>query len=387
MRITKVETIRHPAFPRFTWLHVHTADGHIGLGEVGHFSTAAEAIIHDLAPRFLIGEDATRIDHLWTKIHDHLAIFTMGGSEMRALGAIDVALWDLAGKRHGVPIYELLGGASRDTIPVYNTCIGSDPIPDNRRFLEDAGSLAAELVDEGFRCMKIWPFDAFAAQSHGQLLSNSDLDAGLAPVRAIRDRVGDSIGIAIELHGFWNLPCALRIADALQPYRVQWIEEALSPESLGAQVAFAKACHAPVVSGERLVTRFAFRGLLEAGGATIVNPDLTWTGGLGELKRIATMAEAFRIPVKPHNEGGPVHHLAAMHVAANVPSLYLLEMIRHNTRHLFPQIVDELPPLVRVPGPDGRAEARLALPSGPGLGISLSRRIIDDPLATRKLTD
>lgn len=99
------------------------------------------------------------------------------------------------------------------------------------------------------------------------------------------------------------------------------------------------------------------------------------------------MAEAFRIPVKPHNEGGPVHHVAAMHVAANVPSLYLLEMIRHNTRHLFPQIVDELPPLVRVPGPDGRAEARLALPAGPGLGISLSRRILDDPLATRKLTE
>ncbi|NDF96144.1 MAG: mandelate racemase/muconate lactonizing enzyme family protein, partial [Proteobacteria bacterium] len=128
---------------------MHTADGQVGLGEVGHFSTAAEAIMHDLAPRFLIGEDATRIDHLWTKIHDHLAIFTMGGSEMRALGAIDVALWDLAGKRHGVPIYELLGGASRDTIPVYNTCIGSDPIPDNRRFLEDAGSLATELIDEG----------------------------------------------------------------------------------------------------------------------------------------------------------------------------------------------------------------------------------------------
>lgn len=386
MRITKVETIRHPEFPRFVWLHLHTSDGLVGLGEVGHYAVAAEAVIHDLAPRFLIGSDASRIDHIWTAIHDHLAIFITGGSEMRALGAIDVALWDLAGTRLGVPIYQLLGGASREDIPVYNTCIGVDPIPDRRRFLDDAGSLAAELLDEGFGCMKIWPFDSFAAKSHGQSLSDADLDAGLAPVRSIRDRVGDAIGIAIELHGFWNLPCALRIARALEPYRVQWIEEALSPESLGAQVAFAKACHTAVVSGERLATRFAFRGLLEAGGATIVNPDLTWTGGLSELKRIATMAEAFRIPVKPHNEGGPVHHVAAMHVAANVPSLYLLETIRYNLRHVFPLLVDDLPPLVRVPGESGAPDLRLALLAGPGLGISLSRRIAGDPRAVRQVS-
>lgn len=382
--IERVETIRHPRVPRFTWLRLHASDGHVGLGEVGHFALAAEAVIHDLAPRFLLGTDPSRIDDTWTRIHDHLRIFTVGGSELRALGAIDVALWDLRGRQLGVPCYELLGGRSRDDIPVYNTCIGAPGMPDTRRFHEDAGSLAEELWDAGFRCMKVWPFDPFAAATHGQRIDDESLERGLDTVRAIRDRMGDRMGIAIELHGLWNLPAATRIARALEPFDVQWIEEAISPESVQSQAEFARACAAPVVSGERLATRFAFRALLEHGGADIVNPDLTWTGGMGELKRIATMAEAWRRPIKPHNEGGPVHHAAAAHVAANVPSLYLLEVIRSNLDITFPGIATGYPGLWR--GPSGDGEARLRLPQGPGLGVSLLPDVSDAPDTVRRIT-
>jgi L-alanine-DL-glutamate epimerase-like enolase superfamily enzyme len=138
----------------------------------------------------------------------------------------------------------------------------------------------------------------------------------------------------------------------------------------------------PVVSGERIYTRFGLRALLELGGAHIVNPDLTWTGGIGELKRMAAMAEAYRRPIKPHNEGGPVHHVASAHVAANVPNLYLLETIRFNYRHVFPQLVDGLPPLVREGG-----QARLALPDGPGLGITLKRELLESPNVRRRVTE
>ena len=382
--IDRVETIRHPRFPRFMWLRLHASDGHVGLGEVGHFALAAEAVIHDLAPRFLLGADASRIDHLWTQLHDHLRIFTVGGSELRALGAIDIALWDLRGRQLGVPCYELLGGRSRDDIPVYNTCIGAPGMPDTRRFLEEAGDLAAELWNDGFRCMKVWPFDQFAAPTHGQRIDDASLARGLAPVQAIRDRMGDRMGIAIELHGFWNLPAATRIARALEPFHVQWIEEAVSPESVQTQAEFARACAAPVVSGERLATRFAFRALLEHGGADIVNPDLTWTGGMGELKRIATMAEAWRRPIKPHNEGGPVHHAACAHVAANVPSLYLLEVIRANLAVTFPQLASGYPDLWR--GPSGDGEVRLRLPQGPGLGVTLRPEVADAPETVRRVT-
>jgi L-alanine-DL-glutamate epimerase-like enolase superfamily enzyme len=382
--ITKVETISHPAWRRFTWLMIHASDGHVGLGEVGHFPAAGEAVIHDLAERFLLGQDPTRIDHLWTRIHDHLRIFTVGGSEFRALGAIDVALWDLRGRQLDVPCYDLLGGRCRDEIPVYNTCIGNPGMVDSQRFIDDAGSLAAELWDHGFRCMKVWPFDPFAAKNHGQRIDDDDLDTALATVRSIRERLGRRMGIAIELHGFWNLPTAVRIARALEPFDVQWVEEAVSPESIQSQAEFARACAAPVVSGERLATRFAFRALLEHGAADIINPDLTWTGGIGELRRIATMAEAWRRPIKPHNEGGPVHHAACAHVAASVPSLYLLEVIRSNLAVLFPQVATGYPNLV-APRKAGD-EVHLALPSGPGLGVTLNPAVTDSPETQRRVT-
>jgi galactonate dehydratase len=382
MKITKVETLWHPAWERFVWLHVHTDTGFVGLGEVGHNALAAEHVIHQYARQFLLGQDPGRIDHLWTSIYDRMRIFSSSGSELRALAAVDEALWDILGKACGVPIYQLLGGASRERIPIYNTCIGQEPIPDWRRFHEDAGSLAVELIEQGVQCMKIWPFDPFAQKSHGQFLSLADLERGLEPVRSIRERVGEKMGIAIELHGFWNLPCALQIAKALEPFKVQWIEEALSPESVKAQVEFAQACTSPVVSGERIYTRFGLRALLEMGGAHIVNPDLTWTGGIGELKRMASMAEAFRLPIKPHNEGGPVHHVACAHVAANVPNLYLLETIRFNYRHVFPQLVDGLPDMVR----EGD-EAFLSLPQGPGLGVSLRAHLLESPELRRRVTE
>jgi L-alanine-DL-glutamate epimerase-like enolase superfamily enzyme len=192
------------------------------------------------------------------------------------------------------------------------------------------------------------------------------------------------MGIAIELHGFWNLPTAVRIARALEPFDVQWVEEAVSPESIQSQAEFARACAAPVVSGERLATRFAFRALLEHGAADIINPDLTWTGGIGELRRIATMAEAWRRPIKPHNEGGPVHHAACAHVAASVPSLYLLEVIRSNLAVLFPQVATGYPNLV-APRKAGD-EVHLALPSGPGLGVTLNPAVTDSPETQRRVT-
>ena len=382
MKITRVETLWHPKWARYVWLQLHTEAGPIGLGEVGHNALAAEHVVHEYARRFLLGQEAERIDHHWTTIYDSMRIFSPAGSELRALAAVDEALWDILGKVCGAPIYQLLGGASRETIPIYNTCIGQEPIPDFQRFHDDAGALASELLEAGFQCMKIWPFDPFARKAHGQYLSTVDLEKGLEPLRSIRERVGDRMGIAVELHGFWNLPCAFQIARALEPYKVQWVEEAISPESVKAQAEFAQASPVPVVSGERIYTRFGLRALLEMGGAHIVNPDLTWTGGIGELKRMATMAEAFRLPIKPHNEGGPIHHVASAHVAANVPNLYLLETIRYNCQHIFPQLVDGLPQVVRIDG-----EARLALPQGPGLGVSLKSELLESPELKRRVTE
>ncbi|MBK5293023.1 MAG: mandelate racemase/muconate lactonizing enzyme family protein, partial [Acidobacteriia bacterium] len=294
------------------------------------------------------------------------------GAEIRSISAIDIALLDLTGKAAGVPIYQLLGGASRDSIPIYNTCY------DHVDFLTDPVRLAGELLQSGIAAMKIWPFDAIAQQSRGQTISADQLRQGMEPLRQIRQAFGDSMSVAMEFHGYWNLPCAKKIAQALEPLEPMWLEEMLPQDNLAVYAELARSTRLPLTISERLMTRYGFRELMENRAASIIMPDICWCGGISEAKKIATMAETWYLPVAPHNCGGPVLHWASAHLAANLTNLAILETVRRNYFDEYKGILTrELVPV----------EGRLPIPQGPGLGVDLSPSVLSAPnVITKTIT-
>lgn len=345
MKITGIELIRysrgitvHAGAVDWLWVRIHTSVGIVGLGETYPCSDAeAGAITRELAP-VLLGRDARQIDLLWADMFTAVGYHGWAGAEMRAISAIDIALWDIAGQAAGVPIYQLLGGASRDAIPVYNTCY------DHVDFHAEPVRLARELAASGIRAMKIWPFDPVAKLTRGNTR---------------------------------NLPCAKKIARAIEPLEPMWLEEMLPQDNMAAYRELASSTRLPLTISERLMTRWGFRELLENRAASIIMPDICWCGGISEAKKIASMAEAHYLPVAPHNCGGPVLHAASAHLAANLTNLFILETVR---RHYL----DEYRGLLSTDlVPSG---GQLPLPPGPGLGVRLDESVLSrDCVSTTRL--
>jgi galactonate dehydratase len=367
MRIVAVETLIPPEHPVILWVRIHTDEGVIGLGETLAEPEAAAAAVHRLGAGLLIGEDPLRIDLHWHRIFRALNYHGTGGAELRALSALDIALWDILGKATAQPIYVLLGGACRDQIPIYNTCGSYGNIADRERFLTDPGPLSEELVREGIRIMKIWPFDEYAIETEGQYISPAALRKGVERVAAIRAAVGDEIEVAIEGHSLWNLPSAIRIAKELEPYRPLWLEDLIWPDNVDALAELRRSTSIPIMASERLTTRWRTRDLVERRAADAVMFDPVWTGGLSESRRITTIASTAQLPIAPHNCGGPITHLAVSHLCASTYNLLAMETIRAFYRGFFPELV------TYVPVPEGGA---VPLPQGPGLGSELRPEVL-----------
>jgi galactonate dehydratase len=369
MKITAVETIYiprgvtvHVGAITYLWVRIHTDEGIIGLGESYPNAEAEASIVHSRLAAVLLGKDPSAIDRLWADMFLAVSYSGWAGAEMRAISAVDIALWDLLGKAMGQPVYKLLGGASRESIRIYNTCY------DRVDFTNEPCQLARELLASNVRAMKIWPFDPIARETGGNHISGEQLRRAIEPLRLIREEFGDSIDVAIEFHGFWNLPCAIKIAAALEPYKPMWLEEMLPQDNLAAYAELARSTEIPLCLSERLMTRWGFRELLENRAAQIIMPDVAWCGGISETKKIATMAETYYLPVAPHNCGGPILHFATAHVAANVTNLFIMESVRRHYNEEYEGLVTRK----LVP----QANGQLALPPGPGLGVELSAEVL-----------
>ena len=189
----------------------------------------------------------------------------------------------------------------------------------------------------------------------------------MEPIRLIREAFGDAMEIAVEFHGFWNLPAAIRIAQELEPYRPMWLEEMLPQDNLSAYAQLAGATSLPLCLSERLMTRWGFRELFENGAARFVMPDISWCGGISEAKKLAAVAETWYLPIAPHNCGGPVLHAATLHLAANVTNLFIAESVRRHYADEYRGIVTPL-----LPVQDGA----FPLPPGPGLGVELTPEVL-----------
>jgi L-alanine-DL-glutamate epimerase-like enolase superfamily enzyme len=300
VRITKIETIQLKEHPQAIWVQVYTDGGIVGLGETWYAPSVVAAAIHDWFGPLLIGRDPFESERLWEqqfRLSDHAGY---GGAEMRAISALDIALWDIKGQALGVPIYELLGGAVRKRVPVYATGMP----------YTGAAEVAKRLLDEGITAMKGGPTIPLALASDGQYLAPAELDRALRPFREIREAVGMEMQFANDAHAKWNLPIAIRIAQAMESLEPMWQEDLtplLNPEALR---RLQEATRTPICISERLLTRWQLRQYIENGSARIVMPDLIWTGGISETHKIAILASAHQVPFAPHDATGPVNIFA-----------------------------------------------------------------------------
>lgn len=381
MKITALETIRNAEFPNLLWLHIHTDEGLSGLGETFFGAQAVEAYLHESVAPQLLGQDSSRIDHIARKLYGYLG-FRGSGVETRGNSAIDIALWDLWGKRTAQPVYQLLGGLTREQVRVYNTCAGyryvrqrpvqttdnwgldgeEGPYEDLDAFLNRADELALSLLQQGIQAMKIWPFDHAAENNGGLHISSAELRRALEPFEKIRKAVGDKMDIMVEFHSLWNLPTACRIAEAVKPFQPYWMEDPVKMDSLSVVGEYRQRTGLPVTASETLSYRTGYKDLLEAKAVDIVMPDLSWCGGISEAKKIATMAEAHQLPVAPHDCTGPVVLMASSHLSLNAPNALLQETVRAFYTGWYKEIVTTLPII---------EEGYLRLEPNPGLGLEL----------------
>ena len=362
MKIIALETLQWEAYPRLLVLRVHTDSGIIGLGETVDKIPAAKAAIHGTLAPLVLGQDPLDIEGLWRFVMDNIMYHGYAGAETRALSALEVALWDIMGKYYQAPLYHLLGGLTRNKVPTYNTCIGFGEIQDYRQWHQDAGELAQSLMDDEIYAMKIWPFDRFSEGSFGQRISAADIEKGLIPVRQIRDRVGDQMEIGIECHFRWNRVSMERIARALEPYNILFLEDVMPAVYPDEIKMLSQRTTIPVIGSELLMTRWQLREWLEKHVSQIVMTDPVWNGGIAETRKIASLAETFGVPLVLHNVAGAVCHAACMHLGAHIPNLYYVESVRAFYRQYFGVLTDFAPKV---------SDGHLDIPDGPGLGVNL----------------
>jgi galactonate dehydratase len=404
MKIVAVETLELAEFPFLFWLRLHTDEGIIGTGETFFAPAPVAAYIHGNVASYLLGKDPRDIE-----LHDRrLGSVYVGardsGAEMRGNSAVNIAMWDIYGQALGEPVWRLLGGRTHESVPIYNTCAGyghiratkrnalfertedwnlkagdaaEGPYEDLLAWRFDADKLAKSLLAEGIGGMKIWPFDIAAEASMGARISSADIDKALEPFAKIRAAVGNAMEIMVELHGLWTLPPALRIAEALKPYDVAWLEEPIRFNELDAMAELARHTSIPIAASERLASRQVFRQLIDKRAASIIMIDLAWCGGLSEARKIANMAEASELPVTLHDCTGPIVFAASCALSATLPNVNYQEAVRAYFTGWYREVVDVLPKV---------ENGRVTPLPGAGLGLRLKPEVFERPDATVRVT-
>jgi galactonate dehydratase len=347
----------------YVFVQVDTDEGLTGWGEVttypGLIANHAIAAMLRETRAALVGSDPAHIEAIWQRLFRLFTYMGTRGATTAMLSAIDIALWDIRGQALGVPIYALLGGPVRETVPLYTHFRYSQSVDEMAR-------AAVGQVQAGARAIKTDPFMAAGGLSNvgyldGQIERENE-ERGVEIIAGIREAVGPAIEILIDAHALYNVPTAVRLATRLAPYDITWFEEPVPPESYHALRQVRDQVPTRICVGERLHTRFEFIPVFEGRLADYVMPDVTWTGGISELKKIATLAEAYYIPISPHDASGPVNLMAGAQVSMTVPNFYKLEARR--VAFDFYNAFLDAPLVVR--------DGALIVPDRPGLGISLN---------------
>lgn len=314
MKITRIETL---PVDRYLFVQVHTDTGITGLGESGTWGyLEASAKVVETFTRYLIGQDPLRIEHHWQYLYR--STHFRGAAIMGALSAIDIALWDIAGKSLGVPCYQLLGGKCRDRVRVYAHVFGQTKeqlvqrcVDARERGFTAVGHLTP-FLDE--------PFDVPFFKTHADKMRDA-----IETVSRYRQAVGNEVDLCIEIHRRLTPAEAVVLARGIEPLHPFFIEDPTLPDNLDAMAEIAQKTHVPIATGERLHTIFEFEMLLRRGAVQYVRPDVCMCGGLTHAKKIAALAEAHYVNVVPHNPLGPVSTAVCVQLAACIPNFALLE--------------------------------------------------------------
>jgi galactonate dehydratase len=347
IKITRLETFK--VQPRFLFLKVHTDAGITGLGEPiteGRADTCAAAV-QEMAP-YLIGKDPRRIMHHWQAIYRHS--FYRGGPILTsALSGVEQALWDIKGKALGVPIYELLGGPTRERIRVYAHARTPERIK--------------EAKSEGYTAFKTGVKNA---RQSGIIANPKFIDEATEAFAELREAVGKDGDIGIDFHGAISPQNAALLIHRLEPYQPFFIEEPVNCQNVEVMAELAKDTHLPIATGERIFTKWGFREILEKGAASILQPDMCHAGGIFEGRIIAGMAEAYYASIAPHNPLGPISLAAGLQLAASIPNFLCQEQVTLGEGYLKE--------------PFKVSDGHLPLPTKPGLGIELDEDAMADKL-------
>jgi len=311
----------------WTFVRVDTDEGVTGWGECTNFPGRGSFLTGTTVKALreaLVGEDPADIERLWHKMYRRYTYLGAKGLPTVAISGIDIALWDIKGKALGRPIWDLLGGKFRDSVRLYaNGWFMGCNTPD------EFAAAAKKVVASGHEAMKLDPFlemKKTATSYVDGIISQEGEQLGYDIIAAIREAVGPQIEILIDAHGRYNVPVAIRLSNNLyEQSRIGWFEEPVNPESYQALRQVRENTAAPICVGERLYTRWEFVPIFEQRLADYVMPDIVWTGGISEIKKIATMAEAYYVPISPHNAMGPLQVVAGAQVMMTVPNFYRLE--------------------------------------------------------------
>lgn len=355
----------------YLFVEVTTDEGISGWGEITSTTKIANralcAILRQIGGQ-IAGEDPSKIERLWHKLFRSFTYMGSRGAACECVSAIDIALWDIRGKVLGLPVYELLGGAVRDEISLYTH-------PDQSKFTSDEAVVAeiTDIVKSGHKALKFdpFPYQGSREQRDGYLdgmMTRADERKAADLTALIRKTAGPEIEILIDAHGRFDVPTAIRLCRSLEEAgQIDWFEEPVPPESYGALQQVREKVNAAISVGERAHTKWDFVAILENKLADYIMPDVTWTGGITEMKKIATLAEAFYVPISPHDAGGPINVLAGAHVMMTVPNFYRLETSRWDLSGYNELMHTRL----------DNSNGALKLPRVPGLGIELDRDYLE----------
>ncbi len=353
MKITKFETFIVP--PRWLFLKIETDEGIVGWGEPvveGRAHTVQVAV--DELSDYLLGKDPLRIEDHWQMMYR--AGFYRGGPVlMSAIAGIDQALWDIKGKYYQAPVHQLLGGPCRDKVRVYAWIGGDRP--------SDVGQAAKEARQAGFSAIKM-----NATEELQMIDSHEKVDQVLERVAAIREAAGPYFGIGIDFHGRVHKPMAKILAKELEAYRPMFIEEPVLPENNEALRDIARHSNIPIATGERMFTRWDFKSLLADGYVDIVQPDLSHAGGITEVKKILSMAEAYDVAAAPHCPLGPIALASSLQVDATAYNVFIQEQSLGIHYNVGTDLLDYLADRTVFDYQDGYVH----IPQNPGLGIEMN---------------
>jgi len=352
VKIVSIETF--PVQPRWLFIKIQTDGDLFGWGEcLGDKAHVIAAAVKSYE-HALIGEDPRKIVHHWQALYR--GAFWRGGPTLcAAISGIEIALWDILGKSLNTPVYQLLGGPTRDRVRVYSRPGGST--------LAELAASARSLVASGFTALKMCPFEKVRIVDHYSLV-----DESVARVKAVRDAVGNGVDIMLDFHGRVSPTMAIWLEEAIRPYHPFSIEEPVLPENVDELARVAKQFKTPLATGERLFTKWGFREVLEKGAATILQPDPCICGGILETRQIATLAECYYAAVAPHNPYGPINMAAALQIDASIPNFLIQEYVHLGEGYLKNPFVVK----------DGYID----IPTGPGLGIDVDEAYVRSlPLA------